>query len=206
MGTGIGRAFPWWGVPSFPGRRLHEKELVFCRQPGEPSARLNTGIAVCCRQVSNACLHRSRTLLQGPDPLPKFPCSREGRQKPRQKAEDPPRLKSMEITPKIVTPPRCRLHLTSETWQHSQQIIGVEARSFLILSELLQQKCVLFCYFIVWKRFSAETGSSPDACDMAELILGLLSAKISQPQVEEGEGLCFFPVGWLQGRRAFSGK
>lgn len=109
----------------------------------------------------------------------------------------------MEITPKIVMPHRCRLYLTFEMWQRSQQIIGVEARSFLILSELLQQKCILFCYFIIWKRFSAETGSGPDACDMAEIILGLLSAKISQPQVEEGEGLCFLPVGWLQGEESF---
>jgi len=63
-----------------------------------------------------------------------------------------------------------------------------------------------FFYFIIWKGFSMEMGSGPDACDVAELILSLLSAKISQPQYGEGEGLCFLPFGWLQGRRAFSWK
>lgn len=59
---------------------------------------------------------------------------------------------------------------------------------------------------MIGKRFSAEMGSAPKASDVAELILGLLSAKTSQPQDGEGGGLWFLLVGRLQRQRAFSGK
>ena len=57
----------------------------------------------------------------------------------------------------------------------------------------------LFCYFLIQKRFSVEMGFGPDACDVAELILGLLSAKISQPQDGEGEDYASSPLGSYRG-------
>lgn len=204
----------WWDVPSvghwnrmgfslvggteLSGQEFAWKGTCLCGQPGEPSARLNTGISVCCRLLSNPCLRLSQTLLRGPDPLPKLPFSwgrpstREGRRQPWQST---PTLKSIENIPKIVTPHGCCLCLTSEMWQHSQQIIGVEVRIFLIPGGLyLSRNTSFFSYFIIWKRFSVEMSSGPNTCDVAELILGLLSARISQPQDWEGEGLCFLPL------------
>lgn len=68
-----------------------------------------------------------------------------------------------------------------------------------------QKGVLLFC-FIIGKRFSVEMDSVPKASDVAELILGLLSAKTSHPQDGERERLWVLPVGWLQRQRVFSGK
>lgn len=51
-----------------------------------------------------------------------------------------------------------------------------------------------------------EMGSGPDACDVARLILGLLSPKISQPQDGEGEGPCVLPLGDCRGGELSQGN